>query len=153
MEGLKKTRGSSHDSRYAGRGFELGFYPIHVQSVITNWTNFSHMVKPLQSTKEITFKVVSVWESGVWPHAFLTSALCVTAQLHAPVLLPLGRQPLYQFIGSSMCPRGVLEIVNKRKGSSLSRESNPRFLVPPARNVITILTELSRLKVRMLVCK
>jgi hypothetical protein len=79
----------------------------------------------------------------VYTYAFLTLALNgVSGKRHFPPLYPGEGAPSTHRIGGSVGPRGNLDIIEKRKVSFPCRVSNSGR---PARSVITLPTELSRL--------
>jgi len=66
----------------------------------------------------------------------------VRRQFHAPAALHTGTAPGTQYVGGWVGLRAGLDVVTKRKKPWLCRESKPGR---PARNVVTILTDLRRL--------
>jgi hypothetical protein len=50
----------------------------------------------------------------------------MSGQLHPPVALPPGKEPLVHWIGGWMGPRAVVDAVVKKKIPSPRRESNPK---------------------------
>jgi hypothetical protein len=85
----------------------------------------------------------------VQPHALSTSALDGGGQPYDTACYTLKeRAPVSHWIGDLVSPRVGLDAVNKRKIPCPCRDSNPGL---PSRNLVTILTELSRLRVTSIV--
>jgi hypothetical protein len=87
----------------------------------------------------------SYWGSGVWLHAFLTSALGGRewSASRPGRFTPRERAPGTHWIGGWVAPRAVLGAV-MRKIPSPCRESNPRTPDRSARSLVTTPTEPSQ---------
>jgi hypothetical protein len=82
------------------------------------------------------------WGMEVWVHAFLTSALDVSGQLHAPVALPPGKNPLvlmYRRLGGSQSRSGR---GGEEKNSQPLPGLEPLLIQPVAQRYTTELSQL-----------